>query len=182
MRSYKYDVFLSYAHVDNEKSLSEQEGWITAFQGALDLRCHQSLGRPARTWRDTLLTVNDKETEDQLRKVIRQALAECAVILIVMSPIFSTRDWFEREYRYFVDAAERIDGVFLGDTSRIFVVYIGETDRETLPEYLQNITGWNFYSESGNAIPKDHPSYSERLENIVRSLVHILQKMEADAS
>jgi hypothetical protein len=45
-------IFISYAHIDNQPLSPEQKGWITRFhntlQGFLDTR----LGRDAAIWRD----------------------------------------------------------------------------------------------------------------------------------
>jgi hypothetical protein len=54
-----HDVFISYAHIDNQTLSEGQEGWITTLHRALELRLAQLLGETAKIWRDFKLRGND---------------------------------------------------------------------------------------------------------------------------
>ena len=41
---FENDIFISYAHIDNETMTEEQKGWISAFHQALEVRLAQLLG------------------------------------------------------------------------------------------------------------------------------------------
>jgi hypothetical protein len=43
---YEYDVFISYAHLDNEAFTREQQGWVTVFDNVLQIMLNQQLAAP----------------------------------------------------------------------------------------------------------------------------------------
>ena len=53
------DIFISYAHLDNQALMEETKGWISAFDNALSRRLGQLLGRDPDIWRDRKLQGND---------------------------------------------------------------------------------------------------------------------------
>ena len=52
------------------------------------------------------------------------ALEHSAVLVIVMSPTFDERHWFQKEFSSFSNAAELRGGIVLNDRSRMFNVMI----------------------------------------------------------
>ncbi len=46
------DIFISYAHIDNEALTEEDKGWISQFHKVLDTRVAQLTGEKPRIWRD----------------------------------------------------------------------------------------------------------------------------------
>lgn len=42
---FERDIFISYAHLDNESLTEEEKGWISKFDTALQKRLGQLLGR-----------------------------------------------------------------------------------------------------------------------------------------
>ncbi len=66
------DIFISYAHLDNEVVGAETEGWISCFHRSLEVRLAQLLGHKPRIWRDPKLQGNDyfgDEVSEQLPRV-----------------------------------------------------------------------------------------------------------------
>ena len=53
------DIFISYAHVDNEALTEGQKGWISQFHRTLEIRLRQLLGDNPRIWRDMKLSGTD---------------------------------------------------------------------------------------------------------------------------
>ena len=53
------DIFISYAHIDNEALTEEDKGWISQFHKVLDTRVAQLTGEKPRIWRDLKLGGND---------------------------------------------------------------------------------------------------------------------------
>lgn len=60
----QYDVFISFAHIDNETLSQEQEGWIAMLHHALRVRLAQLLGENPEIWRDPKLQGNDDFNEE----------------------------------------------------------------------------------------------------------------------
>ena len=86
--NYERDIFISYAHLDNEALTEEEKGWVSAFDTALQRRLGQLLGRKPDIWRDRKLQGNDifgdeiveqfpRSSSGKVRKVeLRKSLAE----------------------------------------------------------------------------------------------------------
>jgi hypothetical protein len=55
---FEYDIFISYAHVDNQMATSEAAGWVETFHKNLRIRLSQRFGRDGLVaiWRDENLT------------------------------------------------------------------------------------------------------------------------------
>lgn len=69
MTQFDYDIFISYAHIDNRTLQQDQDGWIAMLHKALELRLAMLLGEDVRIWRDQKLSGNDRfddEIVDQL--------------------------------------------------------------------------------------------------------------------
>jgi hypothetical protein len=81
------DVFISYAHVDNETLAAGQDGWVSLLHDRLRKRLRQLLGEEVKIWRDPKLQGND-EFADTL--VIR--VSKAGVLLSVLSPRYIKSD------------------------------------------------------------------------------------------
>ena len=71
MASFKKDLFISYAHIDNQPLTPKQEGWISHFHTTLQGFLNTRLGQEAKIWRDDKLQGNDvfaDEIVDQFSK------------------------------------------------------------------------------------------------------------------
>ena len=44
---YDWDIFVSYAHVDDMSLLDGANGWVTRFKKCLEMKLAQKLGRPS---------------------------------------------------------------------------------------------------------------------------------------
>jgi hypothetical protein len=51
MASFKKDLFISYAHIDNQPLTPEQKGWISRFHASLEALLSMQLGPAAKIWR-----------------------------------------------------------------------------------------------------------------------------------
>ncbi len=56
---FENDIFVSYAHIDDQPLMEGQKGWISSFHRVLEIRLGQLLGRHPRIWRDPKLQGND---------------------------------------------------------------------------------------------------------------------------
>ena len=86
------DIFISYAHIDDESLIQNQKGWISEFHRALDIRLAQLLGRRPVIWRDDSLQGNDvfdKQIVDQFSKV--------AIMISIITPRYVKSDWCIKE-------------------------------------------------------------------------------------
>ena len=77
------DVFISYAHDDDNKISGEDKGWVSRFHEDFDVLLHEQLGRLPDTWRDSDINPND-----DFEKKIFNRLIKSAVFLPVVSKSF----------------------------------------------------------------------------------------------
>lgn len=142
--AFSTDVFISYAHLDNQSASPSQEGWISEFERALSLRLGEVWGRPPRIWRDPKLQGNDVFA-DELDARYREA----AVLVSVVTPRYVQSDWCQRELTGFWQAAGQTGGAVLGNKARVFKVVKTPVDLQRLPAPAQSLLGYEFYRQSG---------------------------------
>ena len=94
MASFKSDVFISYAHIDNQPLTPEHQGWISRFHASLEALLSMRLGQTAKIWRDDKLQGNDVFCDE-----IVDQFAQCAVLVSVLTPRYLNSDWCTREIR-----------------------------------------------------------------------------------
>lgn len=135
------DIFISYAHIDDESMIESQKGWITDFHRALEIRLAQLLGRRPVIWRDPALQGNhifDKQIVDQFSQV--------AVMISILSPRYVKSDWCVKEVNEFYDTCNTNIGFSINNQARIFKVIKTPVKVEMHPEKIRNILGYEFYT------------------------------------
>jgi hypothetical protein len=135
-------IFISYAHIDNQPLSPEQQGWITRFhqtlQGLLDMR----LGRDAAIWRDDKLSGNDVFADE-----IVQQFKDVALFISILTPRYINSDWCTREARQFCQEAEKNAGLVVENNSRVLKVIKTPVDSlATLPDVFKSVLGFDFYT------------------------------------
>ena len=135
------DVFISYAHIDDQALEEGQAGWISDFQRALQVRVEQLLGKTSTIWRDPKLQGNDifsDALEDRLRSA--------ALLVAVLSPRYLKSDWCRRELELFVEASAQRGGLRVGDRLRLFKVLKAPIPLEQQPPALRDVLGYEFFN------------------------------------
>ncbi|HVQ74010.1 MAG TPA: toll/interleukin-1 receptor domain-containing protein [Candidatus Binatia bacterium] len=96
------DVFISYAHADDEVPQGAPAGWVTTLIGELKKILRRKLGGSgAAIWMDHELAANQNVTAELLDK-----LRVSRVLVMVMSPGYQQSPWCQRELANFLLAAE----------------------------------------------------------------------------
>jgi hypothetical protein len=133
-----HDVFVSYAHLDNQGESS----WVSNLVRHLETETQQRLGaKELRIWRDDRLNGNEPLTAD-----IMQAIRGSATLLIVMSPAYLESEWCARERNAFLSFAQGCVS-----TGRVFIVGCRETDRSLIPTEFCNLIGYKFWTQDASA-------------------------------
>jgi hypothetical protein len=140
MPSFEHDVFISYAHIDNQPLIEGQKGWIDEFHHALETRLDQLLGEKCDVWRDKKLGGNDVFDEAIVNK-----LSKTALLVSILSPRYLKSDWCLKELRAFFTAAPQSKRDRIGDKSCVFKVIKTHVPREDHPLELQGSFGYQFY-------------------------------------
>ncbi len=135
------DVFISYAHNDDDIYAQESLGWVTRLHQDLESRVRNYLGCNIRLWRDCEIRNNDEFTNKILKRLVKTA-----TFLSVLSPSFVRSEWCGREVDAFAGQAEKNIGVLVDDErSRIFKVEKMPVERNTLPSPMQGTKTYRFY-------------------------------------
>jgi len=93
------DVFISYAHADDDILRGAEAGWVTTFVDELKKLLHRKLGGSgASIWMDHQLTANDQVTATLMESVTRSR-----TLVLFMSPGYSMSDWCQKELGRFLE-------------------------------------------------------------------------------
>src|SRR5262249_27734165 len=113
-----WDVFVSYAHADDEPPTGAATGWVTTLVGELRKVLRRKLGaREARIFTDHHLAANEGVT-DALLTAVRAS----RTLLLLMSPGYQRSNWCQWELGKFLAAeTERNhrDHVFVLETEPV---------------------------------------------------------------
>jgi hypothetical protein len=183
---FENDVFVSYAHIDDQSPIEGQKGWISSFHRALEIRLGQLRGKTPRIWRDPKLAGNDLFSDR-----IVDRLPRVATLVSVLSPRYVRSDWCTRELREFLNASQRSGGPRVADKIRVFKVVKTPVPLDQHPSELRQVLGYEFYTtepstgrprELGQAGDPDlQRQYWARLDDLAHDISELLEALERDA-
>lgn len=133
------DVFISYAHEDNESPPYPSKGWVERFYDALRARLN-ALRREENSsvWLDKSGRISGGTV---LTPTIKSQLADCGVLVTILSPAYRGSDWCKNELTYFSDALTKGGGVSVvtkdSAYSRVFKVLKVPINVPVKPEDFQ---------------------------------------------
>lgn len=156
------DLFISYAHIDNQSLIPDQEGWISTFHKALTIRLSQIRGAAPRIWRDPKLQGND-----YFGDAITEALANSGLLLSILSPRYLKSEWCMRELQNFCSTAvEQTGGLNVGENKgRLFKVVKTYVSREQYPAEFESFIGYEFFEFDAAGRPQEFDKiYGPELE------------------
>lgn len=179
---FEKDIFISYAHIDDQVFGAEKEGWVSRFHKSLEVRLSQLLGSKPRIWRDPKLQGNDyfgDEIVDQFPQV--------ALILSIVSPRYVKSEWCIKELKSFHNVATKHGGIRVNNKSRIFKVIKTHVPFEEHPEEMKDLLGYEFYRidpetnrarEFGSIYgDESEQAYWTKLDDVAHDIAAILQEL-----
>jgi hypothetical protein len=144
---YDYDLFISYAHIDDLSPFGEEKGWIDLLHERLSVLLAQALGYEPRIWRDG----HRLQGNDELGGAIGAGVTRSLLLVPVISPRYVQSDWCNREMEAFHSAQRTVHAPGSpGFRSRVFKVVktpLPEHLRESEPTHIRNLIGYQFYGE-----------------------------------
>jgi hypothetical protein len=155
---FEKDLFISYAHIDNQPIPPADEGWISRFHASLEALLSMRMGGNARVWRDDKLQGNDVFADE-----IVDQFSQTAVLVSVLSPRYLNSEWCNKEVAEFCKSAEQSGGVVVENKARVFKVLKTPVDsQESLPSVLKDVLGYDFFTyDDGTPLELD-PAYGEK--------------------
>jgi hypothetical protein len=182
VRGFDNDIFISYAHIDNQPLIEGQQGWVANFHQSLAIRLQQLLGSKLEIWRDPYLTGHE-----YISDTIVMQLPHVAVLVLILSPLYVRSEWCIRELREFCQVSVQTGGLRIEDKSRIFKVVKTHLPHQDQPPELQGMLGYEFYEidrttgrprefrqEAG---PNADRNYWAKLEDLAFDLSQLLIRM-----
>ncbi|WP_028296734.1 toll/interleukin-1 receptor domain-containing protein [Olivibacter sitiensis] len=180
--TFKTDLFISYAHIDDESLIVNQKGWISEFHRALDIRLAQLLGRRPVIWRDPALQGNhlfDQQILDQFHEV--------AIMISILTPRYVKSEWCLREVDEFYEKCQQNIGFNINNRARIFKIIKTPVRIEQHPEKIQNVLGYEFYhvdpstgriKEYNQAFgQQSEMAYWEKLDDLAHDICAFLESL-----
>jgi hypothetical protein len=187
---YDYDIFISYATVDNEPIPSADRGWVDILVQILTSGSGLAgkLGR-----REYLTWWLDKQKlrgNHEIGSHIPEQVKRSAVLLVILSPGYVASKFCRIELDTFIESLNGVAG------GRVFVVYREPLveKRHTLPEPLKGLRMYEFYELDDKRKPRvlgwplpDHrnPSdrvYFQRIDDVCQELADELDELRSAAA
>ncbi len=175
---FESDIYISYSPLDNESLLEGQEGWISQFHRALEVRVGQLLGKRPDIWRDP------KET-GQSGPLL--TMPKVALLVSVLTPRYVKSEWCKRELDEFCKLSERTGGVNVRDRARIFKVVKTPVPPDQHPPPVRPLRGYDFFktnTETGTslefaigAFSPAEEDYWVRLDDLAHDVRDLLESM-----
>ena len=120
---YTYDIFISYAHVDNETIFGQRDGWIEQFYKNLNLLLAKRMGRmdTIKIWWDNKKLDGSRLFDESIKEGIRQS----AIMLSIVSPGYLASEYCMSELQLFHKKSQQeATGLKVGDRSRILNILL----------------------------------------------------------
>ena len=189
---YKHDIFVSYAHVDDEPVPGADEGWVTTLVKCLRTQLSQKLGRnnAFSLWIDHSLAGNVQVTDE-----IMSTLRESATLVVILSPGYIASHWCLEEKDAFLEAvAERVRSgsrVFAVERDKMKVERDGK-EQDLCPSELRDKDAYRFWVEDPLkkrprtlAVPKpdpNDPTYYNLISDLAYDLSEELIRLKTAAT
>ena len=143
---FEYDIFISYAHVDNRPG--GDAGWVTRLHKEFNDRLATRFGRVGivRIWRDPVLDGNEV-----FEQVLEARIRASAIFVALTSNGYLASDYCRKELAAFYRAAQQSPyGVQIGERRRLLNVLLTNLRSDEWPEELQGTTGFAFHDAPPN--------------------------------
>jgi hypothetical protein len=175
VNQYKYDIFVSYADVDNESFEDIDKGWVTTLIKTLKINLGKRLGSKDAfsLWSKEMLPGHISSTYNSI-----QYVESSAVFLFILSPGYLQSEKCQLELNAFLTKVDE-------NSDRIFIV---EYIPEKRPEPLSDLLGYRFFKLdpiSGRPRSVDFDSkyadqYRSNVEDLAIDIVYKLKKLKAE--
>ncbi len=178
------DIFISYAHIDDEPLVEGERGWVSEFHRSLEIRLSQLLGYKPVIWRDIDLNGNHVFSDE-----ILQQFPSIAVMVSVISPRYVKSEWCIREVSEFIKATEQNIGLNVRNRSRIFKAIKTPVSLSQHPSQIQGVLGYEFFrfDPDGKRVnefshifgPEAQRDYWARLNDIAHDICALLEEIKS---
>lgn len=142
---FDHDVFISYAHVDNLPSPTNEPGWVSKFVLALGSKLPPHLRRSEGL--DLWLDKRKIRGNDLYDELIEKSLRRSAVMICVVTGGYLASTYCLKELETFIECSNPAVEIGGRNKSRIFKVLLDDIVERDLPAPLQGSDGYRFFSK-----------------------------------
>lgn len=177
---YENDVFISYAHADNDPTIPGKPGWVDFFEELLRKRVKVRLRGEIQFFRDQQLRLYGKFSDQLAEK-----LAGSAVFVCIPSPNYVESDWCLWELERFCKQAGT-DRIFKA-VKTYFDVPSLKPGTQALLKQVDHVLDLRFFvkNESSGLVedllpevnPEHIPAFLQKVDVIAQNLVELLRKL-----
>jgi hypothetical protein len=176
---HKYDIFISYGHLDDEDPAGDVTGWVDLLVERLPRLVSNNLGYLPTVWRDE----RSLRGNDLLTAAISEGVTTSLLLIPIVSPRYVQSDWCRRELDAFCQSEPPPGAPAF--RSRIFKViktpllfHLAKKE----PEALRELIGYSFYEMEGEmpvefgaeVVPGKDPRYWTALRRLAWDVSNML--------
>jgi hypothetical protein len=186
------DVYISYAHLDNQSLHSDQKGWVDMFHAALRAMIAQHLGKQPKIWFDNEQLGGDDYlgNESNRNTIAMQMFPKINLFIFVLSPRYLNSVWCKKELHELYESCKQRGGILDGNKSRIFKVIKVPVGDDELPEEALNLTGYDFFETEGGRPHLFDPHFGEKyhlkflmkIDDLAQDIADLLKKSYSNIS
>ena len=182
---YKYDIFISYAHLDDYTISNNEEGWVAIFHQHLELSLNRRYGTPGavKIWR----APHKLDGTMGIDPVIEQAISNSAVLLCLSSHASLKSAYCQLERKLFYEKANNdAYGLEVGQRYRILNVLINNFNHQTWPAEFKGRLGFTFHDAEhpeaeGEPVPPTGQAFKTHLRTLTKALHGLLSQFVPSA-
>ncbi len=175
---FEYDIFISYAHVDNATFPGQADGWIAQFYKNLNLMLAKRLGRMdmVKFWWDNK-KLDGSVLFDQS---IEEGIKKSAIMICLNSPGYLASDYCKQELDIFYKKAmAEKTGLKIMDRSRIVNVLLNNIPFKEWPAELSGTSGFPFHDakeagDFGDTIDTLSAEFRTQMQNVRDAVWNLL--------
>ncbi len=183
---FEYDLFISYAAVDNEPMPSADSGWVDTLVQILTSGSGLAgkLGRRESFswWLDKQNLRGNHEADSHIPAEVRRS----AILVVVLSPGYVASTFCRLELQTFLDAIQ-------GAPNRVFVIYREQVveKRHKVPDALKALRKYEFWELDKNRKPRilgwplpnhrnaSDRAYFQRIDDVCKEIADQLDELKA---
>lgn len=178
LQDYEYDIFISYAHVDNIAFPGQSEGWIEQFYKNLNLMLAKRFGRmdTVKIWWDSKKLDGSVLFDESIKEGIRKS----AIMICLNSPGYTMSDYCRQELDLFYKKAQSDKtGLNIANRSRVVNVLLNNIPFTEWPAQLNGTIGFPFHDSKeaddyGDPLDTGSQDFRTNLQNLRDAIYKLL--------
>jgi hypothetical protein len=156
---FEYDIFISYAHVDNAAFPGQADGWVEQFYKNLNLLLAQRFGRMdmVKIWWDNKKLDGSVLFDNSIESGIKKS----AIMICLNSPGYIESKYCQQELDTFYKKSQaEKTGLKVGERSRILNVLLNNIPFAKWPKELSGTSGFPFHDA------KEAADFGDRVDTL----------------